>query len=80
MNIAELKKQFDGIKTKAAIAESELNKLMKQLAELGIKDLKTAEKEMVRIEKELEALEAEQGELIEKANQIMNGSEDEDDS
>jgi phage-related tail protein len=78
MNIAELKKQFDGIKTKAAIAESELNKLMKQLAELGIKDLKMAEKEMVRIEKELEALETEQGELIEKANQIMNGEGEED--
>ena len=73
MNIQQLKKQFDDSKTKAAVAEAEYNRLMKELQALGITDLKSAEKEIQKIDKELSTLEAESRTLLKKAEDILQG-------
>ena len=72
MNIQQLKKQFDETKTKAAVAEAEYNRLMKELQGLGIPDLKAAEKELTKIDKELSTLDAEQRVVLKKAEDILN--------
>jgi hypothetical protein len=74
VNIQQLKKQFDETKTKAAVAEAQYNRLMKELQDLGIPDLKAAEKELTKIDKELSTLEAEQRTLLKKAEDILNES------
>lgn len=72
MNIQELKKRYEDTKTKVAIAEAEHNRLMKELQAMGIPDLKTAEKELAKIDKELSTLEAESRTLLKKAEGILN--------
>lgn len=72
MNIQELKRRYEDIKTKAAVAEAEYSRLMKELQALGIPDLKTAEKELAKIDKELSALDTEQQTLLKKAEDILN--------
>jgi predicted nuclease with TOPRIM domain len=74
MNIQQLRTQYEDTKTKAAVAEAEYNRLMKELQALGIPDLKAAEKELAKIDKELSALDAEQRTLLKKAEVILNES------
>ncbi len=73
MNIQQLRTQYEDTKTKAAVAEAEYNRLMKDLQALGIPDLKAAEKELAKIDKELSTLDAEQRTLLKKAEGILNG-------
>lgn len=73
MNIQQLKAQFEDTKTKAAVAEAEYNRLMKELQALGIPDLTTAEKELAKIDKEVEKLDLEQRNLLKKAETILKG-------
>ena len=75
MNIQQLKKQYDDSKTKAAVAEAEYNRLMKELKAMGIDDLKSAEKELQKIDKELSTLEAESRTLLKKAEDILKGED-----
>jgi len=75
VNIQQLKKQYEDSKTKAAVAEAEYNRLMKELQAMGITDLKTAEKELQKIDKELSTLEAESRTLLKKAEDILNESD-----
>ena len=75
MNIQQLKKQYDDSKTKAAVAEAEHNRLMKELKAMGIDDLKSAEKELQKIDKELSTLEAESRTLLKKAEDILKGED-----
>jgi hypothetical protein len=75
MNIQQLKRQHDEAKTKAAVAEAELNRLMKDLNALGIADLKSAEKELAKIDKELSRLDSEQRTLLKKAEEILGEEE-----
>lgn len=76
MNIQELKKRYEDTKTKAAIAEADYNRLMKELRAMGIADLKAAEKELAKIDKELLGLETEQKTLLKKAEAILNQGEE----
>ncbi len=71
MNIQELKKRYEDTKTKVAVAEAEYNRLMKELHALGIPDLKAAEKELAKIDKELSALDSEQRTLLKKAEAAL---------
>lgn len=73
MNIQQLKRQYEDIKTKAAVAEAEYSRLLKELNALGIPDLKAAEKELAKIDKELSALDLEQQTLLKKAEGVLNG-------
>ena len=75
MNIQQLRKEFEDTKTKAAVAEAEYNRLMKDLSAMGIPDLKTAEKELGKIDKQVSDLEAEQRALLKKAETILSGQE-----
>ena len=75
MNFQQLKKQFEDTKTKAAVAEAEYKRLMKELADLGISDLEAAKKELTKIDKELSALDEEQRTLLKKAEGILQGGD-----
>jgi len=75
--LASIKKQYEKIKNELTIKKHDLDKIIKDLSEMKIKDLKAAEKKIIEIEKDLKAAEIKMNRLLEKAEKLLASYQEE---
>jgi len=75
--LASIKKQYEKIKNELTIKKHDLDKMINDLSEMKIKDLKAAEKKIIEIEKELKATEIKMNRLLEKAEKLLASYQEE---
>ena len=75
--LASIKKQYEKIKNELTIKKHDLDKMINDLSEMKIKDLKAAEKKIIEIEKELKATEIKMNRFLEKAEKLLASYQEE---
>ena len=75
--LASIKKQYEKIKNELTIKKHDLDKMINDLSEMKIKDLKAAEKKIIEIEKDLKAAEIKMNRLLEKAEKLLASYQEE---